>query len=162
MKFYDKGFITKYDDNIHLQIFNAGQMVLNLKIYKDEVCQGTFECISSKEFNSKYFHTSYKDDFLYNLLSNVENGDFKNNIPRNNKIYFKDKKNKILIKVNLTDNEFSRLLEQIISPNVFKSAKILREINNYKNDAGNGYKKIETFEKHKKGLSQQLFVSSED
>ena len=34
MKFYDKGFITKYDDYIHLQIFNVGQLVLNLEIYK--------------------------------------------------------------------------------------------------------------------------------
>lgn len=86
MKFYDKGFITKYEDNIHLQIFNAGQMVLNLKIYKDEVCQGTLQCMSSKEFNSLYFHTSYKDNFLYNLFSQ-------------NKIYFKDRENNILIKV---------------------------------------------------------------
>ena len=86
MKFYDKGFITKYKDNIHLQIFNAGQVVLNLKIYKDKICQSTFKCIGPKEFNAKYFHKSYKDDFLYNLFSQ-------------NKIYFKDKKNKILIKV---------------------------------------------------------------
>ena len=86
MKFYDKGFITKYEDNIHLQIFNAGQMVLNLNIYKDEVCQGTLQCMSSKEFNTQYFHPSYNDDFLYNLFSQ-------------NKIYFKDKENKILIKV---------------------------------------------------------------
>ena len=86
MKFYDKGFITKYDDNIHLQIFNAGQLVLNLKIYKDKVCKGTLQCMESKEFNKQYLNISYKDDFLYNLFSK-------------NKIYFKDKKNKILIKV---------------------------------------------------------------
>jgi len=86
MKFYDKGFITKYEDNIHLQIFNVGNLVLNLKIYKDEVCQGTLQCISSEEFNKQYFHTSYKDDFLYNLFSK-------------NKIYFKDRENNILIKV---------------------------------------------------------------
>ena len=86
MKFYDKGFITKYDDYIHLQIFNVGQLVLNLKIYKDEICKGTLQCISSKEFNKKYFNSLYKDDFLYNLFSK-------------NKIYHKDKINNILIKV---------------------------------------------------------------
>ena len=32
MKFYDKGFITKYDDFIQLQIFNVGNLVLDLKI----------------------------------------------------------------------------------------------------------------------------------
>ena len=86
MKFYDKGFITRYDDNIHLQIFTVGQLVLNLKIYKDEVCEGTLQCISSKEFNQKYFHISYKDDFLYNLFLE-------------DKINFKDRRNQIMIKV---------------------------------------------------------------
>jgi len=85
MKFHDTGFVTKYKDNIQLQIFNAGHLVLNLIIYKDKVCKSTFKCQSSKEFNKLYFNRSYKDDFLYNLF-------------RKNKIYFKDKKNKILIK----------------------------------------------------------------
>lgn len=86
LKFYDKGFISKYDDYIHLQIFQVGNIVLDLKIYKDTVCQSTLECISSKEFNKKYLHNSYKDDFLYNIFSQK-------------KIYFKDTINNILIKV---------------------------------------------------------------
>jgi len=86
MKFYDKGFISQYEDYIHLQIFQVGNVVLDLKIYKDTICQSTLECISSKEFNEKYLHKSYKDDFLYNLFSQK-------------KIYFKDTINNILIKV---------------------------------------------------------------
>lgn len=86
MKFYDKGFINKYDDYIHLQIFEVGHLVLDLEIYKDEICKSSLECMSANDFNRKYFHSSYKEDFLYNLFSQ-------------NKIYFKDKKNKILIKV---------------------------------------------------------------
>ncbi|MCK5293407.1 MAG: hypothetical protein KAJ49_02060 [Arcobacteraceae bacterium] len=86
MKFYDKGFIQKYDNYITLNILNAGISVLNLQIYKDEVCQSTLECISSKEFNKKYLDSSYKDDFLYALFSHK-------------KIYFKDNKKKIFIKV---------------------------------------------------------------
>jgi hypothetical protein len=86
MKFYDKGFITKYDNYIELQIFNVGQLVLNLKIYKDEICKGTLQCMDSNEFNNKYFDKSYKKDFLYNLFSQK-------------KIYFKDKQHNILIKV---------------------------------------------------------------
>jgi len=86
MKFYDKGFITKYHDHIHLQIFEVGHLALDLKIYKDEVCEGVLQCISLSEFNKKYLHSTYKDNFLYNLFSK-------------NKIYHKDKKNKILIKV---------------------------------------------------------------
>lgn len=86
LKFYDKGFISKYDDHIHLQIFQVGNIVLDLKIYKDIICQSTLQCISSKNFNKKYLNNSYKDDFLYNLFSQK-------------KIYFKDKMNNILIKV---------------------------------------------------------------
>jgi len=86
MKFYDKGFISKYDDYIGLQIFQVGNIVLDLKIYKNTICQSTLKCISAKEFNKKYLYNSYKDDFLYNLFSQK-------------KIYFKDRMHNILIKV---------------------------------------------------------------
>lgn len=86
MKFYDKGFVYKYENYIHLQIFNVGNIVLDLKIYKDEICRSSLECINSKEFNEKYLDIRYENDFLYKLFSK-EN------------IYHKDKKNNILIKV---------------------------------------------------------------
>ncbi len=41
-----------------------------------------------------------------------------------------------LNRVNLTDNEFDRLLEQIITPNVFTSSKLLREINTFEREDG--------------------------
>ncbi len=41
-----------------------------------------------------------------------------------------------LNKVNLTDNEFSHLLEQIISPDVFKTSKRLRETNSFEREDG--------------------------
>ena len=41
-----------------------------------------------------------------------------------------------LNRVKLTDNEFTRLLDQIISPNVFKSSKMLREINSFEREDG--------------------------
>jgi len=86
LKFYDKGFITKYNNKINLQVYSAGQVGLDLTIYKDQVCQSRFECIDGKEFNTKYLSANYSEDFLYNLFMQ-------------DKIYFKDKKNKILIKV---------------------------------------------------------------
>ena len=86
MKFYDKGFILKYNNMIDLNILNAGASVLHLEIYKDRVCSSTFKCLSSKEFNKQYLNQSYDDEFLYKLFSTK-------------KVYFKDKKNHILIKV---------------------------------------------------------------
>ena len=86
MKFHDKGFVDYYDDYIHLQLLNMGSSILNLSIYKEKICKSTFQCTSTKEFNKKYLNESYPSDFLYNLFMQK-------------KIYFKDKKHNILIKV---------------------------------------------------------------
>ncbi len=69
MKFYDKGFIKYFDDHIDLEILSAGQSVLKLKVYNDEICKDSLRCISSKEFNELYLNKNYKDDFLMKLLS---------------------------------------------------------------------------------------------
>ena len=86
MKFYDKGFITHYDEYIHLQVLNLGKVVLDLEIYNNKICEGTFQCINSSEFNLKYLNKDYKENFMYNLF-------------KKDTVYFKDKKNNILIKI---------------------------------------------------------------
>jgi hypothetical protein len=91
MKFYDKGFINQYDNYTHLTIFNLGKVVLDLKIYEDQVCQGLLQCISTKEFNKKYLSQTYEEQFLSKLF-------------KQKKIYFKDRKNKIFIKATF-DNQ---------------------------------------------------------
>ena len=85
-KFYDSGFVNIYKDHINLQVFEVGKLALNLYIYKDKICQSRFECLSSEVFNKKYLHHSYKKDFLYKLLLQK-------------KIYHKDRKNGIFIKI---------------------------------------------------------------
>ena len=85
-KFYDKGFVNIYDDHINLQVFEVGKLALNLYVYRNKICKNTFECLSGKEFNKEYLHHSYEEDFLYKLLSQK-------------KIYHKDRKNGIFIKV---------------------------------------------------------------
>ncbi len=86
MNFYDQGFINYYEDNIILQIFKVGHPVLELKVSPGMVCRSTFECMSGKAFNARFLHKSYAGDFLYRLL-------------KKKTIYYKDKKNKIFIKV---------------------------------------------------------------
>ena len=86
MKFYDRGFVKIYDKYINLQIYNSGQIALNLDIYKNKICKGFLQCQSSKEFNKNYLNSDYSDDFLFKLFSK-------------NKVYFKDKLNSIFIKV---------------------------------------------------------------
>lgn len=88
MKFYDKGFITKYDDYTQVQIFSAGAMVLSLDIYEDRICKSTFECLSLKDFNKQNLNASYKDTFIKELFEKADKN-----------VIFKDKKAGILIKI---------------------------------------------------------------
>ncbi len=88
MKFYDKGFISSFEDYTQVQIYSAGKTVLDLKIYENRVCKSTFECESSKEFNKKYLHSSYKENFLKSIFDDKK----KDTI-------FRDKEHNILIKI---------------------------------------------------------------
>jgi hypothetical protein len=88
LKYYDKGFITKYTNYTKVEIFNAGVAILTLKIYENKICKDTFECQSLKSFNAEYFSSNYKDDFIKELFEKNE----KNTI-------FRDKTNSILIKI---------------------------------------------------------------
>ncbi|WP_419766279.1 MAG: hypothetical protein ACNI28_05825 [Arcobacter sp.] len=88
MKFYDKGFISKFEDYTQVQIYSAGKTVLDLKVYKDKICKSTFECESSKEFNKKYLHYSYKENFLKLIFDNSKK-----------ETVFRDKEHDILIKI---------------------------------------------------------------
>lgn len=88
MKFYDKGFISKFDSFTQVQIYSAGKTVLDLKIYEDKVCQSTFECESLDSFNRKYLDKSYASSFLKELFDNP-----------NKEVVHRDKINNILIKI---------------------------------------------------------------
>ena len=88
MKFYDKGFISKYENYTQIQIYSAGKTVLDLKLYENRVCKSTFECEDAKNFNKKYLHSSYKGNFLKSIFDE----DKKESV-------FRDTKNKILIKI---------------------------------------------------------------
>ncbi len=89
MKFYDKGFILKYKNYTQVQIFSTGIIVLNLKIYKNKICKDTFKCQDLKSFNKQYLHKSYSSNFIKKLFEQDKNY-----------IVHRDKKNKILIKIN--------------------------------------------------------------
>ena len=88
MKFYDKGFINYYEDYVYLQILSAGTVVLDLKVYKDEVCKDFLQCMDSSEFNKQYINSTYEKEFLFNLLTQNQK-----------EIIFRDKENGILIKI---------------------------------------------------------------
>jgi hypothetical protein len=88
LKFYDKGFIYKYIDYTQVQIFSAGTVVLDMKIYEDRVCKSTFKCQDLKTFNKENLDDSYDELFLKNLFDKNEK-----------EVIHRDKKNRILIKI---------------------------------------------------------------
>lgn len=88
LKFYDKGFISYFENYTQVQIFSAGSLVLNLEIYKDRICQSTFACKSLKEFNKQNLDDSYPDTFIKELFDK-----------KDKKVVFKDKEKGIMIKI---------------------------------------------------------------
>lgn len=88
MKFYDKGFVNKFDDYTQVQIFSAGTVILNLRIFENQICRDTFACQSLKSFNNDYLDKSYDEKFLKDLFDRDEK-----------EITHRDRKNKILIKI---------------------------------------------------------------
>jgi len=88
MRFHDRGFIYKYQNFTQVQVFNVGNIVLDMKIYKDKVCTSTFRCQDIEIFNKENLHQSYKKEFLKELFD----ADEKQTI-------FRDDENRILIKI---------------------------------------------------------------
>ena len=113
----DTGFIKRNDNQINLQIFSAATPVFDLHVNKD-VCMG-YTCLSRKSFNSEFFGYKHYEKFIdelfsmqpiYNKQNMVKNeSGFEQKIKtknydityrvRDRSLYFKDRKNKILIKL---------------------------------------------------------------
>ncbi|WP_228152074.1 hypothetical protein [Malaciobacter halophilus] len=88
MRFYDTGFINRYKDYTQVQIFTAGKSILNLKMYKNQICSDTFSCLDYKSFNKQYLNSSYENGFIKKLFEKDDKD-----------IIFRDRQNSILIKV---------------------------------------------------------------
>ena len=118
--FSDTGFLVKYENSMHLNVLAMGKSVLDLKIQKDEddICVGSL-CNTKHGFNQSYLVGSYPDDFIENILQKkpIFNGRGLTKTSKgfvqkiicdrygikyqvtNKSVYFKDKKNNILIKL---------------------------------------------------------------
>lgn len=113
----DTGFIKKDSKRFNLQLFSAGTPVLDLLI-KDDVCLD-YVCVSKEKFNSDFFgYSHYKTfvDDLFNFkpiyngksLKKLKNG-FNQSLKtkhydvfyeiKEDSLYFKDKQNRVLIKL---------------------------------------------------------------
>lgn len=121
IKFADLGFIRNSSDAIEVELFVAGRVVEKIAI-NHLICVSD-GCMSKSGFNTEYLHQSYPDDLLQNIFlgktiykaqNRVQRDDgFEQNIEDENvkilyrvnsgEIYFKDSKNKIIIKIKDTE-----------------------------------------------------------
>ena len=113
----DTGFLKKDGPRLNLQLFSASTPILDLHVESD-VCLD-YACLSKKSFNTKFFGYAHYESFiddLFNLkpiyskknLKNLDNG-FEQKIKTdgydityrvdNGNLYFKDRKNRVLIKL---------------------------------------------------------------
>lgn len=118
LKYADGGFLKRSNHAIQLELFNAGIAVLNLLINKN-TCINKI-CYKKESFNAQFLGFRYYEDFLSHVilrkpifngknLQKTDNG-FTQEISSSQMdiiyrttretTYFKDKKHKILIKIN--------------------------------------------------------------
>ncbi len=120
IKFADMGFIYNDDENIKVEIYTAGQALVDLNINAQNICLSLLQCMEKEEFNEKVLSASYPSTLLENIFKaepifekeNLEEvaGGFEQKITKEDKYdirysvisgkrTFRDKLNKILIKV---------------------------------------------------------------
>ncbi len=118
IKFADTGYVRSNNDLVALELFSAGQVVGKIEI-ENMVCVEGKGCMTKSSFNAEYLSAMYPDDILENILRskpifmgiNLEQTDegFEQRIDdnvvdirytvREHQIYFKDRKNSVLIKI---------------------------------------------------------------
>ena len=68
MKYADMGFISNSSSKVKVDIYAAGQPLMNFEINALNVCMSTFECMDKKSFNEKVLSSIYPDDILENIF----------------------------------------------------------------------------------------------
>ncbi len=120
IKFADMGFIYDNDSTLKVEVYSAGQPLVDLTIDSKNICLSFLECMHKEQFNDEVLVASYPKTLLENIfrakpifdeknLEKIEGG-FEQKIQKENeydisyrvisgKRTFRDKINKILIKV---------------------------------------------------------------
>jgi hypothetical protein len=120
LKFADLGYIRNNDDEVEVELFVAGKSVEKISI--DYLICTHEGCLSKSSFNKNFLHYSYPEDTLKQVLLGkeiynstnkiIDNDGFSQNIKNqyvdiryrvsSKKIFFKDKKNNIIVKIKDT------------------------------------------------------------
>ena len=119
LKYADLGYIRRSSDEVKVDLFVAGQAVESIEV--DGLVCVNEGCLRKSSFNEEYLHPAYPDDLLKNVLlgrpifekasieetpegfiQNLNSAEY-NIVYKvlNGNIYFKDKKNRFLIKISI-------------------------------------------------------------
>jgi len=118
IKFADTGYVRSTDNSVKIELFTAGQAVGKIAI-NHLVCVEGEGCLSKGSFNESYLNKAYPDTIMQHILlgkpifnaQHLQRSDegFEQRIQNKavniiyrvdaNQIYFKDKQNRILIKI---------------------------------------------------------------
>ena len=68
MKYADMGFITSSVNTLEVEIYAAGQPLMDFEINGLNVCMSAFKCMDKKSFNEKVLSATYPDELLENIF----------------------------------------------------------------------------------------------
>lgn len=68
MKYADMGFISHTSSLVKVDIYAAGQPLMNFEINGMNVCMSTFECMDKASFNEKVLSKYYDDEVLEDIF----------------------------------------------------------------------------------------------
>lgn len=120
IKFADLGYVRNTEDSIELELFVASKAIEKITI-NHLICTSE-GCTTKSSFNKEYLHESYPSEILQNILLSKAIYNGKNRVQTEfgfeqtivdlevdivyrvseSEIYFKDRKNKIIIKIKDT------------------------------------------------------------
>jgi hypothetical protein len=121
LKFADIGYLRNSAESIELELFVAGKVIEKISI-NHLICVSE-GCMSKSAFNEEYLHKSYPNNTLQNIFLGTAIYDGKNRVQTQDgfeqqilnrhvqityrvsphAIYFKDKKNNIILKIKDTE-----------------------------------------------------------
>ncbi len=121
IRYADMGFVTASPSDVKVEIYGAGQPLMKLEIGGLNICMSKFKCMDKEAFNERVLSGAYDKDLLENIFrgepifkgENIEKRkdssfsqkltkegvyDISYSVNQKERV-FKDKLNKILIKV---------------------------------------------------------------
>ncbi|RLA59994.1 MAG: hypothetical protein DRQ78_09935, partial [Epsilonproteobacteria bacterium] len=67
-KYADMGFIYENKEDMKIEIYSTGQVLMSLIITEDSVCMSALECMSKEQFNQSVLSQHYPKDIMAHIF----------------------------------------------------------------------------------------------